>query len=194
MAKLLDPRIEKVLITQKQIEDATTKAAKWIDKNYRNKKPILIAILKGAVPFYAKVLAKTTIDVQTDFVIYTSFAGNVKSIQEPKMVTDLRLDIRGRHVVILEDLIDSGKTLKSFIGVLKKRKPASVKLMVLCDKKCKRTVKIDADFVGYDIPDKFVVGFGMDYQEYMRNLPYVGVLKKEIYETNLAKINRRNKK
>lgn len=190
MANQIDPRIERVLISAQEIEAATTDAAKWINTNYENKQPVMVAILKGSIPFFAKVLSKVTVDVQTDFVVYRSYAGNVASVSEPELVADLKNDIHRRHVIVVEDICDSGKTMEAFVNLLKKRHPASVKLMVLCNKQAHRTTGIKPDYICFNIPDEFIAGFGLDYQEYMRNLPYIGVFNKELFDKELAKLNR----
>lgn len=194
---ILDNRIEKILVNQKQIDEAAAKAAKWIDRNYRNKKPILVALLKGAIPFYSNVLMRTKIDVETDFVVITSYKGGVKAQTEPQIVTDLFNDVKDRHVLLIDDVCDTGKTLEKLINVLKSRHAASVKLMVLADKPSMRDANITPDFKCFTVGNEFLVGYGLDFKETMRNFPFIGVLKKSIYTKALneqkSKGNKKNK-
>ena len=189
----IDPRIEKVLVTQDQIEVATTKLAKWIDKNYKGKNPVCVAVLKGAIPFYASVLMKTTIDLTTDFIVYSSFQGQVRRMKCPRMITDLKTDIYGRHVIVFDDVIDSGLTIKSMFDIFKTRKPKSLKLVTLVDKPEKRVAKINADYSCFKLPDYFLVGYGLDYMEKMRNINYIGVFKKELFLKGLERIEKEEK-
>ncbi len=192
--KQIDSRIEKILISEHQINQATKKAAKWIDLNYANKQPILVAILKGAIPFFAKVLSNVKIDVQTDFVVFTSYNGGVVNSNKLNMVTDLKSDIKDRHVIVFDDLCDSGRTLKTFVDMLKKRNPASIKVMCLGNKQAKRQADINPDYYCFDLPDEFLVGFGLDYKEYMRNIPYIGVFNHKIFDQELAKLAKKENK
>lgn len=187
---IIDNRIAKVLVTKEQINEGTSKAARWIDRNYRGKNPILVAILKGSIPFFANVLMKIKIDVETDFVVFTSFKGGVKAQIEPRMVTDLINDVKGRHVLLIDDVCDSGKTVHKLMEIIKSRKAASVKLMVLADKPAQRQAPITPDFKCFTIGDEFLVGYGLDFKEFMRNIPYIGVLKKSIYTKALAEQNK----
>lgn len=192
MPKKTDPRIGKIIITKKQIELATNKAARWIDKNYQGKNPLLISVLQGSVPFFAKVLNKIKIDVQIDFVCYSSYAGNITQIAKPKMVVDLHQSITNRHVIVIDDICDTGKTLLFFKKLLEKRHPASLKFMVMGDKKEGRTVEFKPDYVCFNIPNIWVIGFGFNYHSYLRNLPYIATLNPRLVKEELAK--HKNKK
>ncbi len=189
----IDKRIEKVLFTNKQVNDAIKKAALWIDKNYKGKKPLLVGILKGVVPFFGHIVVNVKTDVTIDFMVFSSYHGNVKATTKPNIVMDLKSDIKGKHVVIIEDIVDTGKTLNCLVRVLSKRKPKSLKVLTLLDKKDSRTVDFNPDYSCFKVPNKYIVGFGFDYDEQMRNLPYIGILKEEIYNKNLTKISRSKK-
>lgn len=187
MGNQVDHRVGKIIITEKEIEIATDKAAQWIDENYRDKNPLLISILQGSIPFFAKVLSKITVDVQIDFVCYTSYSGNVNQMKQGKMIVDLKQDIKDRHVLVIDDICDSGKTLEFFKDLFSKRQPASLKFMVMGDKKEGRTVHFEPDYSCFDIPNVWVVGFGFNYHGYLRNLPYIALLNPEIYQKERIK-------
>lgn len=176
-----DKRITKILISAKDLELATTKVAQWIDKNYKGKNPLLVSILKGSIPFFAKVISKVTIDMEIDFVAYKSYTGKNK-MEHPKMEIDLKQSIKGRHVVVFDDICDSGLTFAFIKKVFTKRHPTSLKFVSMCDKKAARQVPFKSDYNCFDIPNEWVVGFGLDYNECFRNLPYVGILSPSVYQ------------
>lgn len=182
----LDKRIEKVLFTKQQIDAAIKKAGKWIDKNYKGKKPLLVGILKGVVPFFGHLVVNIKTDLTIDFMVFSSYHGNVKATTEPKIVMDLKNDIKGKDVIIVEDIVDTGKTLSAVVKMLKRRKPRSLKVVTLLDKKDSRTVNFKPDYNCFVVPNHYIVGFGFDYDETLRNLPYIAILKKEIYNKNLS--------
>jgi len=192
MAQKIDSRIERVLFSHAQIQAQIKKAAKWIDKNYQGKNPIVIAILKGAIPFYGALITQITCDIQLDFMVFSSFKGSIKATSAPKLVTDLSNDITDRHVIIVEDIVDSGRTINAIKELFKIRNPKSIAVVSLIDKPSARKELCEVDFSCFKTGPNFLVGFGLDYKEYMRNLPYVGILKKEIYMKELRKI--KNKK
>ncbi|GHU48518.1 hypoxanthine-guanine phosphoribosyltransferase [Bacilli bacterium] len=178
----IDHRIKKILIPQIDINREISNLANHLNKEYAHKKPILIGILKGCLPFYNELFLQLTCDPIMDFMVVSSYQGNVRAKHSPKIVTDLRQDIRGRHVIIVEDIIDSGKTLLNIKEVLKLRKPKSIKIICLVDKPQCRTVNCKADHVCFKVGPVFIVGYGLDYQEYFRNLPYIGELKETVYK------------
>lgn len=176
--------IEKVLVTEEEIHARIREVAAVLTEEYRGKKPIVVGILKGAIPFYAEMTRALKIPIQEDFLSVTSFEGGTKSTGKLTFRKDIDHDIRGRHVLILEDILDSGATLKMVVELLKEREPASVKICTLLDKPSGRKVDLSPDYSCFVIPDGFVVGCGLDYLDYYRNLPFVGILKKEVYLEN----------
>ncbi|MDR3330025.1 MAG: hypoxanthine phosphoribosyltransferase [Mycoplasmataceae bacterium] len=171
--------IESILITKEQIENSSQKVANYLNKKYKNKHPIVLGILKGCIPFYNEVFSRLTCDPIMDFMIVSSYSGVHSS--NIKIVADLRQNIQGRHIIIVEDIIDTGKTLHKLIEILSTRKPASIEIVCLVDKPHARAIEVKIGYACFEIPHKFVVGFGLDYNEGYRYLPYVGVLKKSIY-------------
>lgn len=179
---VIDARIEKVLITEKEIDKKIEEAAQWIDENYKNKTPILVAILKGAFPFYGKLVTKISTDVVLDFMVVSSFHGELTAQSEPEIVTDLINKVKGQDVILVEDVIDTARTMSLVVKTLLGRGAKSVKVITLVDKPTCRLVDFKADFVGFEIGKQFIVGFGLDYKEVLRNLPYIGILKEEVYK------------
>ncbi|MCV3743452.1 hypoxanthine phosphoribosyltransferase [Ureaplasma sp. ES3154-GEN] len=183
--KQVDSRIKEVLITEEQINERVKDAAAWINSNYENKTPIIIGILKGCIPFLGKLIPHINVDVRFDFMAISSFKGGITAQTEPEIVTDLKFSVQGEDIILVEDIIDTGRTIKKVISLLLARGANSVKLVTLVDKKEGRKVDLVADFVCFDIPLVFIVGFGLDYKEIMRNFPYIGVLKEEVYMQDL---------
>ncbi len=174
--------IEKILISEEEINKRIKELAKILDKDYENKNPIVICILKGSIHFFSTLTREMKIKLEYDFMSLSSYGANTFSSGEVKLVRDLSTSIKGRHVLIIEDIVDSGHTLSYLLKTLGSRNPASIKLCTLLDKKCRRVVPLEADYIGFDIDDYFVVGYGLDYDEYYRNLPFIGVLKEEVYK------------
>ncbi len=176
--------IEKVLVTEEEIHRRIKEVGKILTEEYRGKQPIVVGVLKGVIPFYAEMTRAIEIPLQEDFLSITSYEGGSKSTGKLTFRKDIDHDIRGRHVLILEDILDSGATLKTVVGMLRERDPASIKICTLLDKPARRAsgITLKADYSGFEIPDAFVVGYGLDYAEKYRNLPMVGILKREIYE------------
>ena len=173
--------IQEVLVDEESIRRRIREVGAQISEDYRGKNPILVGVLKGVVPFYAAMAQAITIPVQEDFMCVTSFEGGTASTGKLTFRKDIDHDIEGRDVLILEDILDSGRTLKLIVELFAARKPKSVKICTLLDKPTGRTEDLKADYVLFTVPDAFVVGFGLDYQDYYRNLPFVGVLKPEVY-------------
>ena len=174
--------VESIMFTKEQLEGRIGELAAQLDKEYAGKNPLMVGILKGSVMFYADLLRAMTIPVEMDFIAISSYGSGSKSSGEVKLIKDLDRKIEGRHVIIVEDIIDSGYTLSYLKRMLYSRKPESVKICTLLDKYSRRVVPIEADYKGFDCEDEFVVGFGLDYAERYRNLPYIGVLKRSVYE------------
>jgi len=176
----MESAIQKVLISEEQIKTRIQEMAAELNKEYAGKDPVIVGVLKGVVVFYADMVRALDFHCQMDFMCISSYSGT-STTGQIKFIKDLNVDIRGRHVLLLEDIVDSGLTLSKVVALLKERGPASVKVCTLLDKPAGRKVEFQPDFVGFTIPDAFVVGYGLDYNEYYRNLPYIGVVKKEVY-------------
>ena len=151
--------------------------AREIKAAYGDGEFTLISLINGAVMFTADLMRRIDNPVRLDCVRVSSYGARTKSIGTPQLISSLTLDIRGRHVLVIDDILDTGKTLKLVTGLIRELSPASLRTCVLLDKKARREVPIEADFVGFEIPDKFVVGYGLDFAERYRNLPVIGVLR-----------------
>lgn len=178
----MHPDIEKVLISQQELQERICQLAQQLNRDFADKDPLFVGVLKGVVMFFGDMMKSISIPCQFDFMCLASYAGTDSSgtIQLKK---DLSCDIRGRHVVILEDIFDTGASLQYTYHHLLSREPASIAICTLLDKPERRKpgVTIKADYVGFTIANEFVVGYGLDFNEYYRNLPYIGVLKPELY-------------
>lgn len=174
--------LEKVMITEDEIHEAAKRLAARIEKDYEGEDSIvLVGLLKGSVQFMADLLKNINMMCTIDFMCVSSYGKGTKSTGRVNIIKDLSEPIDDKNVIIVEDIIDSGNTL-NFIGKYFAAKNAkSVRICTLLNKPSRREVEIDVDYIGFDVPDEFVVGYGLDYQEYYRNLPYIGVLKPEIY-------------
>ena len=153
-----------------------------IATDYRGREPVLVSILKGALPFLADLMRAIPIHVRLDFLEVSSYGVATSSSGVVRILKDLAQPIEGRHVVVVEDILDTGHTLSFVLDHLRSQRPASVKLCTLLDKPSRRIVGVTPDYRGYEVPDKFVVGYGLDYAERYRNLPFIGVLKPEVYK------------
>lgn len=172
--------IETVLVTEEQLREQIHEMGARLTKEYAGKLPLFVGVLKGCVPFFTAMTQEIQIPSQWDFISISSYDGTA-STGRMTFRKDIDHDIRGRHVIILEDIIDSGATLRYLKELLLKRKPASLKICTLLDKPAGRTVELEADYSCFTIPNAFVVGFGLDYRDCYRNLPFVGVLKPSVY-------------
>ena len=173
--------IAEILITEEELRTRIAELGKEVATDYAGKTPIFIGVLKGAVTFFADMARATPIPCEYDFMAVSSYGAATISSGKINLVKDLSVNITDRHVVILEDILDTGNTLRFVVDHLMEKKPASLKICTLLDKPSRRTAPIEADYVGFTIPNKFVVGYGLDYDEIYRNLPYVGILKPEVY-------------
>lgn len=174
--------ISEVLLSEEQIKQRVKELAKTITEDYKDKMPIVVCVLKGSSFFFVDLCKDIECHINLDFMAVSSYGSSSISSGEIKIKKDLEQDIKGRDVLIVEDIIDSGHTLKKLIALLDERKPKSIKTICLLDKVARRVVDQYADYVGFEIPDEFVVGYGLDFAEYYRNLPYIGILKPEVYE------------
>ncbi|WP_081794279.1 hypoxanthine phosphoribosyltransferase [Mycoplasmoides pirum] len=180
----IDPRIDELLISQQEVEKGCQKAADWINKKYRNKKFIMLGILKGCIPFIGKLIDKIKPDMTLDFMTISSFKGQLSASGAPKIVMDISENVKNKHILLVEDVVDTGNTISIVMDMLKFRGAKSVSLVTFIDKPDKRKVKVKIDYSCYKLPDKFLVGFGLDYKGMLRNLPYVGTLKPAVYQKN----------
>ena len=173
--------IEKVLVSEEQIKARIAELGEELSREYADKNPIVVGVLKGVVLFYADMIRQLTVPCQMDFMWISSYKGTESAGMQVRQ--DLSNDIKGRHVLILEDIFDTGNSLSFTVDLLRKREPASLKICTLLDKPERRNpdVTLQADWVGFTVPNEFVVGYGLDFNEKYRNLPFVGVLKPEMY-------------
>ena len=174
--------IERVLITEEQIRNKIQELGRILTEEYKDKNPVVVGVLKGVVVFYADMIRQIKVPCQMDFMWISSYQGTESS---GKMLVRQKLsnNIEGRHVLILEDIFDTGRSLQFLVETLKEQNPASLKICTFLDKPERRVpgVTVKADYTGYVIPNEFVVGYGLDFNEKYRNLPYIGVLKPEMY-------------
>ena len=178
---MLEQDIKKILISHDEIVVAARKLGQKLTEDYQGKNPILVGILKGSVPFMAELIKHIDMHIELDFMLVSSYHGGTSSSGVINIIKDIDQDIKGRDILFVEDIIDTGKTLKSLKELFEGRQPASVKIATLLDKPEGRLVEIEADYTCFTIPNEFVVGYGLDYEENYRNLPYIGVLKEEVY-------------
>lgn len=178
---MLEKDIKKVLITQEEITAKCQELGRVLTQEYADQNPVLIGVLKGSVPFLAELIKNMDTHIELDFMIVSSYHGGTESSGKVNIIKDIDCDITGRHVIFVEDIIDTGRTLKDLKELFIERGPASVKIVTLVDKPEGRVVEIEADYTGFTVPNEFLVGFGLDYAENYRNLPYIGVLKEEVY-------------
>ena len=172
--------IERILISEEEIQKKVAEMGKKISEDFRDKDPLFVGVLKGCFIFMADLMRYVEIRCSMDFMAVSSYSGT-SSTGAVKINKDLSEDIEGRHVIIVEDILDSGVTLSYLKQYLMVRKPASISIATLMDKPARRKADVYADYSCFEIPDAFVVGYGLDYNERYRNLPYIGVLKPEIY-------------
>lgn len=173
--------IQEVLFSEEQIQDKIKELGEVISKDYEGRNPLVICVLKGAFVFMADLVKRITIPIELDFMAVSSYGQSTKSSGVVKIIKDLDISVEGRHVLIVEDIIDSGLTLSYLIDVLERRNALSISVVALFNKPARRTVELEPEYEGFGLPDEFVVGYGLDYAEKYRNLPCVGILKPEIY-------------
>ncbi|MEF9976539.1 MAG: hypoxanthine phosphoribosyltransferase [Oscillospiraceae bacterium] len=171
----------KVLLTEEEIAAKVADMGKQISKDYAGKNLMLVTVLKGAVVFLADIMREIDIHAEIDFMVVSSYGAGVKSSGVVKIIKDLDVALEGKDILIIEDILDSGLTLNYIKDLLEGRNPASIKIATLLDKPIRRKVDLQADYVGFVVPDEFVIGYGLDFDEKYRNLPYIGVLKPEVY-------------
>lgn len=174
--------IERVLYSEAQLKEAVSRIGKEITESYKGKNPILVGILKGSVVFMADLMREIDLNCDIDFMVAKSYGNEAVSSGNVKILKDLDADITDRDVIIIEDILDSARTLYAVRNYLMQKNPASIKICTLLDKKAARAFDLKADYSCFEIENEFVVGYGLDYAENYRNLPYIGVLKREVYE------------
>ena len=175
--------IERVLFSQQELQKKVEELGAQITRDYEGKEPICIGVLKGCFVFMADLMRAVNLRCQIDFMAVSSYGRGTTSSGNVQINKDLSYDIAGRDIIIVEDILDSGVTLNYLIGYLNNRNPRSIKIVTLFDKPSRRKAPVKADYFGYEVPDAFIVGYGLDYAEKYRNLPYIGILKPEIYES-----------
>ena len=174
--------IEKIFYSEEELHEIVARLGRQISEDYKDKNLLLVSILKGSVVFMADLMREITIPCKIDFMCVSSYGDSTTNASgNVRIIKDLDINLEGYDVLLVEDILDSGRTLNHVINTLKVRNPSSVKICTLLDKPERRVVDLKADYSGAPVPDAFVVGYGLDYAEYYRNLPYIGVLKEEIY-------------
>ena len=175
--------LERILVTEEQIQTRLGEVAEELNRDYEGKFPMTVGILKGSVIFFADLVRRMKMPVEFDFMVVSSYGSGTVSSGELRIKKDLSHDVCGRDILIVEDIVDSGFTLTKLTALLRERGAASVKIVTLLDKKERRKYPISPDYCCFDIEDEFVVGYGLDYAEKFRQLPYIGILKREYYES-----------
>ena len=173
--------ILKVLFSEEQLKEKCAEMGAQITRDYAGKNLLLVTVLKGAVVYMADLMRCIDLPCAIDFMVVSSYGSGTKTSGVVKIVKDLDQDLSGKDILIVEDILDSGMTLSYLKGLLQSRNPASIRIATLLDKPSRRKVKLVADYVGFEVPDEFVVGYGLDFDEEYRNLPFVGVLKPHVY-------------
>ena len=172
----MHPHLKEVLFTREQIAERVKELAEVVSRDYEGKNPLVVGILKGSIMFTVDLLKELSIDAEVDFMDVTSYGYGISSSGEVRILKDLSTVAHGRDILIVEDIIDSGNTLHYLVEILYKRKPNSIKICTLLDKPERRTADVKVDHSGFNIPDEFVVGYGLDYAQKYRNLPFIGVV------------------
>ncbi|HJC07577.1 MAG TPA: hypoxanthine phosphoribosyltransferase [Candidatus Gemmiger stercorigallinarum] len=174
--------IDHILVSEQQLRDKVAELGAAISRDYAGRDLLLVSILKGAVVFMADLMRAVTIPCGIDFMVVSSYGGaNTTTTGLVKIIKDLDQDLTGKDVLIVEDILDTGVTLSHLVPMLQMRNPNSVRICAILSKPSRRQADIEPDYKGFDVPDEFVVGYGLDYDEKYRNLPYVGVLKPQVY-------------
>ncbi|WP_203334983.1 hypoxanthine phosphoribosyltransferase [Planococcus beigongshangi] len=178
---MLQKDIEEILISEERLQEKARELGEILTNDYKDKYPLAIGVLKGAMPFMGDLMKRFDGYVEMDFMDVSSYGNATVSSGEVKIIKDLNASVEGRDLLIIEDIIDSGLTLSYLVDLFKYRKANSIKIVTLLDKPSGRKVDLKADYIGFEVPDAFVVGYGLDFAEKYRNLPYIGVLKPEVY-------------
>ena len=178
---MMQDDVKKVLLSEEELHAKVAEMGAQVTQDYEGKNLLLVTVLKGAVIFLDDLMREIKQPAEIDFMVVSSYGSGVKSSGVVKIVKDLDINLEGKDILIVEDILDSGMTLDYIKNILQDRNPASIRICTLLDKPARRKVDLQADYVGFTIPDEFVIGYGLDYDEKYRNLPYIGVLKPEVY-------------
>lgn len=178
---MLEQDIERVFFSEEDLKKRVAEIAAEINRDYAGKEPMLISVLRGSFVFMADLIRKIEVPCTVDFMAVSSYGRGTTSSGQVQITKDLSDDIEGKDIIVVEDILDSGNTLSYLLQLLRARKPASMKLCTLLDKPDRRVKEVHVDYTGFTIPDEFVVGYGLDYAEKYRNLPYIGILKPRVY-------------
>ena len=181
MEHMLDKDVERVLFSEEELKNRVAEIAAQIDKDYEGKQPLLVSVLRGSFVFMADLVRQIHLPCTVDFMAVSSYGAGTSSSGQVKIIKDLSEQIEGKDLIVVEDILDSGNTLSFLKQYFLTKGAASVAICTLLDKPSRRTKIITADYVGFTVPDEFVVGYGLDYCQKYRNLPYIGVLKPEVY-------------
>lgn len=181
MAGEMQDDILKVILSEEEIKARIAVLGKQIAEDYAGKNPIFVGVLKGCFVFMADLVRSADIRCTTDFIVASSYGSGTSTTGNVKILKDIYQNVEGRHIILIDDILDTGVTLNYLKNFLQQRNPASIRFAALLDKPARRQVDITADYVGFNVPDEFVVGYGLDYDEAYRNLPFIGVLKPEVY-------------
>ena len=179
---MIHPDIESIIVSEEQIRARVAELGAQISRDYAGQRILLVAVLRGAALFMADLARQITVPVEIDFMAVSSYGSSTKSSGVVRILKDLDEQIEGRHVLVVEDILDTGLTLKYLLKNLASRKPASLEVVTLLSKEGKQRVPISCKYIGFSVPDEFVVGFGLDFAERYRNLPYIGVLRPSAYQ------------
>ena len=181
MGHMLDKDVERVLFSEEELHQRVSEIAAEIERDYAGKEPLLVSVLRGSFVFMADLCRRIDLPCTIDFMSVSSYGSGTSSTGQVQITKDLSGDISGKHILVVEDILDSGNTLSYLLKLLEQRKPASIRLCTLLDKPERRVKPVEVHYSGFTIPDAFVVGYGLDYAEHYRNLPYIGILKPEVY-------------
>lgn len=176
--------IAKILYSKEEIAEVVARLGAELAAEYHGKNPLVVGVLRGSAPFMMDLVRAMDCYLEIDFMDVSSYGEALESSGNVRIVKDLDTDVRGRHVLLVEDIVDSGRTLEKLLELFSARHAVSVKVCTLLDKPERRVVDVKADYIGLEAPNEFVVGYGLDYQQKYRNLPYIGVLKPEVYQEN----------
>lgn len=183
---MLEKDIDHILFNEEQLKARVREIAGQIDRDFAGKEPMLISVLRGSFIFMADLMRSITLPCTVDFMAVSSYGAGTTSSGQVKITKDLSESIEGRDIIVVEDILDSGNTLSYLLKLLQARHPASIRLCTLLDKPSRRTKPVEADYTGFSVDDLFVVGYGLDFAEKYRNLPYIGILKPCVYEEELV--------
>lgn len=182
MEREIHKDVERVLFTEEELAVGVKKAAAWLDEKYKGTTPLAVSVLKGSVMFFCDLVRAMKTPIQMDFMTMTSYGSSSSSSGMPKIVMDLAAPVQGRDVLLVEDIVDSGHTLVKMRQLLEGRGAKSFTVVTLLDKPSRRAVDVKADYSCFEVGNEFIVGYGLDYAQQYRNLPYIGVLKRSVYE------------